>query len=235
MDVATESAHAAIGPARDALNVCKVRRRALLVTLAEADKKVDEQSRVVAEMRGASTRALFALHNVDAVDSLDLQVQRQSALDDANKVEKAATELHTAAVKAHAAVLAELNATNQAVRKAASNLKRLLVRRQFEYFMQQKQMFRYMRTDMLGAYLADPDALTGEEWMEVDQLIDFTAEQMNIGMPLIGTSIYNPKAFGGDPKPARQLVDDAAKKYQQHLEEIERTPPDPGEATSDAA
>ncbi len=121
---------------------------------------------------------------------------------------------------AEAAAQSELTAAEAQVRTASRAEVRSEIRAEFEELERLTARRCVLREKLLAAYLAIPSALNDREWLRVDSSGEHTAAAMEVGMPLVGTSIYELNALGGDPRPARRRIDAETARYEARIAQL---------------
>lgn len=125
------------------------------------------------------------------------------------------------------AARSELAATEAKVRSAARDVVRAEVRADFAELERVNARRAELRERLFAAYFADQAALSDTDWLRVDTDGGFSAQALSVGLPMIGTSIYSPDAFGGDARPSRRRIDQASALYEERIARLCETPTTP--------
>lgn len=200
--------------AHAALDAAKAKRR-------EVQKRLDAELSMSNDARkdAAAAHLKLDLARLSAITPASAHV-RAAKIRDA-EIDAEAQDHEVARAEGYIArVTAELADATRGIAEAAQSFKRQQARQWFTEYLANRRCAQLLRVHLLGAYLADPGALADKEWVDVAELGDATVEAMNIGMPLVGESMFSPKALGGDTRQVRQRVDEAQRRYQSDLAEL---------------
>jgi hypothetical protein len=222
---ALNEAHAARANAQtvhDANLAALVRGRDRLLSLEIAINELREIERCAiqrhAEQMEGQTRGGFC----GAATPLVMTEEHTTARVTAERTHAAATQMVSSLEAAELTSRQSLADTEAAVKEAAREAARTSVRADFEELQRLNAQRHELREKLLGACFADPGALGDREWRAVDRPGDHSAQEMSVGLPLVGDSVYSDQAYGGDPRPARARIDQAERRYRDRLVEMER-------------
>jgi hypothetical protein len=122
------------------------------------------------------------------------------------------------------AARSELAAADATVHSAARDAVRAEVRADFAELERVNARRAELRERLFAAYLADQAALPDALWLRVDTDGGYSAQALSVGLPMVGTSIYSPDAFGGDVRPSRARIDRASALYEERVARLCETP-----------